>query len=194
MVMLLMVLSGRLRPRWVGQAAPHRPRKLSARRVAPQRPSAPPIQPVEQTSVQLIPNWLSHLQLHQRRPVPKAPAFLVPHSDVEEIPSVAPIPITSNVVTIGRDAVRATLILDDASVEALHARLQRENNIFRLADVGSVAGTWVNYTPVSQDGTILENGDFIHIGRICFQFTQREPDHIRKPVVRPIPAESEKQP
>jgi hypothetical protein len=192
MVMLLLVLSGRLRPRWVGQAVSHRPRKLSARKVSPDRPSVPAIQREDETSIQLIPNWLSHLQLHQRRPVPKAPAFLVPLSEAEDIPALAPIPITSNVVTIGRDAVKATLILDDVSVEALHARLQRENNTFRLTDVGSVAGTWVNYSPVSQEGTILENGDFIHIGRICFQFTQREPGHVRKPVVLPMPTESEK--
>jgi pSer/pThr/pTyr-binding forkhead associated (FHA) protein len=91
----------------------------------------------------------------------------------------------------GRDAVRATLVLDDFSVEEIHARLQREKNIFRLTDAGSIAGTWVNYTPVSQDGTILENGDFIHIGRIGFRFTQREPDHVRKPVVLLQPAEPE---
>jgi predicted component of type VI protein secretion system len=83
------------------------------------------------------------------------------------------------------------LVLDDASVEALHARLQRENNSFRLADSSSVAGTWVNYTPVPQDGMILENGDIIHIGRIGFRFMQREPGHVRKPVVLPKPVEPE---
>ena len=193
LAILLLVLGGRLRPRWVGQDAQPVARKLPARRGPSHKPATGAILTVEETSAQHIPNWLSHLQLHQRRPAPKAPAFLVPLSEAEEPSPAAPIPITTNVVTFGRDAVRATFVLDDVSVEGLHARLQRENSVFRLADAGSVAGTWVNYTPVSKDGTILENGDYIHIGRIGFRFTLREPAHVRKPVVRPQPTESESQ-
>jgi pSer/pThr/pTyr-binding forkhead associated (FHA) protein len=115
----------------------------------------------------------------------------VPLPEAEDSPPVVPIPITANVVTFGRDAVRATLVLEDVSVEEIHARLQRENNLYRLVDAGSVAGTWVNYTPVSRDGTLLENGDFIHIGRIGFRFIQRESGHVRKPVVLPQPAKLE---
>jgi hypothetical protein len=191
LAILLLVLGGRLRPRWAGENLRPVPRKLPARRGLSHKPARPAIHQVEETRAQRIPNWLSHLQLHQRRPAPKAPAFLVPFSEAEDTPPVAPIPITANVVTIGRDAVHATLVLDDFSVDEIHARLQRESNIFRLTDAGSIAGTWVNYTPVSQDGTILENGDFIHIGRIGFRFTQREPGHIRKPVVLPQPVEPE---
>jgi len=191
LAILLLVLGGRLRPRWAGEDVRPIPRKLPARRGLSHKPAQPTLQAVEETKTQRIPNWLSHLQLHQRRPAPKAPAFLVPLSEAEDTPPVAPIPITTNLVTFGRDAIRATLVLDDFSVEEIHARLQRENNIFRLTDAGSTAGTWVNYTPVSQDGTILENGDFIHIGRIGFRFMQREPAHVRKPVVLPLPAEPE---
>jgi hypothetical protein len=191
LAILLLVLGGRLRPRWAGENSRPVPGKLPARRGLSHKPARPAIHQIEETRAQRIPNWLSHLQLHPRRPAPKAPAFLVPLSEAEDTPPVAPIPITANVVTFGRDAVHATLVLDDFSVDEIHARLQRENNIFRLTDAGSIAGTWVNYTPVSQDGTILENGDFIHIGRIGFRFTQREPGHIRKPVVLPQPVEPE---
>jgi hypothetical protein len=190
LAMLLLVLGGRLRPRWEGENLRPAPRKLPARHGSSRRP-AQQVKKVEETSVQRIPNWLSHLQLHPRRLAPTAPAFITPLSEPEDTPPVAPIPITGNVVTFGRDAIRATLVIDDVSVNEIHARLQREGNAYRLCDSGSIAGTWVNYTPVSPQGTLLENGDFIHIGRIGFRFTQREPDHVRKPVVRPVPVEPE---
>lgn len=191
MALLLLVLGGRIRPGWTWQTTPPSPRKLSARRGIQPGIASRETQPADKTSAQHIPNWLSHLQLHPHRPAPTAPAFLVPLSDVEDSSPIAPIPITANVVTFGRDSLKASLVLEDASVDALHARLQRENSMFRLADAGSIAGTWVNYTPVSQQGTILENGDFIHIGRIGFRFTQREPAHVCKPVVTPKPDQAE---
>lgn len=193
LAILLLVLGGRLRPQWAGDSFRSNPQIRPVRRRIAHRSVQSAARPAEEASTQRIPNWFSHLTLHQRRPSPTAPAFLVPISEAEEMPPVAPIPITTNVVTFGRDGVRATLVLDDGSVDEVHARLQRENNQFRLVDSGSIAGTWVNFTPVSQEGTILESGDFIHIGRIGFRFTQREPGHVRKPVVLLQPAGPEKQ-
>jgi hypothetical protein len=194
LAILLLVLGGRLRPRWAGEDLRPVPSRLATQHKTSRKPVRPATRLDEGTSPQHIPNWLSHLQLHPRHPAPKAPAFLIPLPESEDQPPVAPLPITTNTVTFGRDTVRATLVLDDGSVEEVHARLQRENNFFRLTDAGSVAGTWVNYTPVSQDGTILENGDCIHIGRIGFRFIQREPDHVRKPVVYSQSVEGEGQP
>jgi DEAD/DEAH box helicase domain-containing protein len=48
---------------------------------------------------------------------------------------------------------------------------------------GSVAGTWVNYMLVPTTGTRLEHGDLIHIGRVGFRFSLREPQRVRKPVI-----------
>jgi len=192
LVVLLLVLGGRLRPRGIDQVTRPVSRRLPARQRSSTRLAAEQRQPEEGTSAQHIPNWLNRLQLHQHRPTSKAPAYLVPLSEAEDAPTVAPIPVTANVVIFGRDSLQATLVLDDASVDALHARLKRENNLFRLVDAGSTAGTWVNYTPVSQEGIILENGDFIHIGRIGFRFVQRESGVARKLVVYPISAEQEK--
>jgi hypothetical protein len=191
LALLLLVLRGRIHPGWALQTTHPNPRKLPSRRGMHPRTAAQESQPAEKASSQHIPGWFSHIQLHQHRPAPKAPAFLVPLSDAEESSPVAPIPITANVITFGSDSLKATLVLEDTSVEALHARLQRENGSFRLADSGSIAGTWVNYTPVSQQGIILENGDFIHIGRIGFRFTQREQARVRKLVVIPKPDEAE---
>ena len=58
-----------------------------------------------------------------------------------------------------------------------------------MADAGSVAGVWVNYTPISQSGARLEHGDLVHIGRIGFRFTLRQPGATRKPVVITGPRE-----
>jgi pSer/pThr/pTyr-binding forkhead associated (FHA) protein len=61
--------------------------------------------------------------------------------------------------------------------------VRKEDGSFRLVDEGSVAGTWVNYSSVSSDGVTLEHGDLIHIGRVNFRFTQRDPLRQRKPVI-----------
>jgi predicted component of type VI protein secretion system len=125
------------------------------------------------------PSWV------HRYPVPKASAFLTFLSDSEETAPPAPIPLTGSEVTIGRDPIRATVVLDDPTVETLHARLRQEDGAYRLADEGSIAGTWVNYTQIPQEGVCLEHGDLIHIGRLGFRFSLRQPIHIRKPVVIP---------
>ncbi len=81
-------------------------------------------------------------------------------------------------LTIGRNAVRNLLVIDDPTVEGIHARLERQTDgRFRLYDLGSLSGTWVNYTPVSQEGVMLEDGDLIHIGRVGFRFVIRERKH-----------------
>ena len=75
-------------------------------------------------------------------------------------------------------------MLNDPSLDPLHARLTRsESGLFRLADNDSVAGTWINYTPVSKEGSQLEHGDLVHFGHIGFRFIIRQPIRVRKPVV-----------
>ena len=191
-VILLLVLGGRLSPhphgspieswRSATNAPPTRPRAI-------RRAAAPaPKQAQEPTPPH---GWLSHLQIHKPRPAPQAPAFLTPLSDGDDQPAVAPIPLDDHVILFGRDSVKATLILEDGSVDDLHARLQREEDVFRLMDAGSIAGTWVNFVPVPPEGTVLEHGDCIHIGRVGFRFTLRDTTRVRKPVVIPLPVEQE---
>jgi predicted component of type VI protein secretion system len=62
-------------------------------------------------------------------------------------------------------------ILAEPSVDKQHARLTfDEAGEFRLADLGSHAGTWINYAPVSLEGTRLQDGDIVHVGRVAFRF------------------------
>ena len=132
--------------------------------------------------------WVNRLPWPQRRLSPNAAAFLLRLSDQEEAGSEPPVPITAAEMTFGRDANLATLVVDDASLDGLHARLVRdEDGCFRLLDEGSVAGTWINYTPVGREGAPLEHGDILHIGRVSFRFIHRDPARQRRPVV--VPAE-----
>jgi len=129
-------------------------------------------------------SWINRFHWPQRRLPMKAFAFLIPVTQVDEATTGTPISISAGEVTLGSDPNQSILVFDDLSVEGLHARLTRlEEGVFKISDEGSVAGTWVNYTPVSGEGVVLVHGDLIHIGRISFRFTQREQQGGRKPVI-----------
>lgn len=134
-------------------------------------------------------NWAGRLQWPQRQISPKAHAYLSRISggdsaEKDSLSTVPPVPIAADEITLGSNPNLATMVLEDPSVEGLHARLVRqEDGTFRISDEGSVAGTWVNYSPVSHEGAKLIHGDMIHIGRIGFRFTLRQPTQVRKPVI-----------
>jgi predicted component of type VI protein secretion system len=110
---------------------------------------------------------------------------MVPLSDAKKEESNPPIAINDELVTMGKDPKLVDILIEDEAVEGLHAKLQRQKKgVFRLSDEGSTAGTWVNYSPVSEEGTVLEQGDIIHIGRAGFRFIMRDPHRVRKPVQR----------
>lgn len=188
-LMLVLVVGGQLRPR--------------AFRAARRRKKADPVtQPVHihiEAPAARRSGWANRLQWPGRNAAPKAEAYLNPVPDPENEDTLPPIPITSAEITLGSDTTLAAILLDDASVEGLHARLTcLEDGSYRLADAGSIAGTWINYTPVSLEGMQLEHGDLIHIGRIGFRFTLRKPCQTRKAVIietgapaKEAPAEAE---
>lgn len=97
-----------------------------------------------------------------------------------------PIPLARRELTLGRDSRQAMIVIDLPSVDPLHARLYRapDGSIY-LADAGSVAGTWVNFAPVSARGTRLEHGDLVHIGRAAFRFEYTHPGQQPQPQVLP---------
>jgi hypothetical protein len=175
---LILVLGGKLRPRALRVARNQR-RKPD--------PVTQPVQIENEPPSRRLPSWVNRLSLSQRHAAPQAYALLTHISDTDNPSIEPPIPITSDETTIGSDPKRASLVLDDPSIEGVHALLRRqeEDGAFRLADAGSIAGTWVNYAPISKEGIKLEHGDLIHIGRIGFRFTLRQPSQVRKPVVTP---------
>ena len=62
-------------------------------------------------------------------------------------------------------------VLVHPSVSPRHARIFKDvEGGYRIADAGSVAGTWVNYAPVSTRGVRLEHGDLVQFGRLAYIF------------------------
>ncbi|MCH7479793.1 MAG: FHA domain-containing protein [Chloroflexi bacterium] len=126
----------------------------------------------------------SRLPRLPKRAAPKPFAYLLPFSDSGVLLEGEVIPITAHIITLGSDAQQAFVPIDDPGVEPIHARLWRdEEGSFRLADENSIAGTWINYAPVSKGGSRIKHGDLIHIGRAGFRFALSIPMEPRKPIV-----------
>ena len=177
-LLLVLILGGQLRPRAL---------RISQMRRRKSDPVTQPVAILDDLAERNVPNWVNRLQRSSRNPSQKALAYLYRLSDGAQAVDTAPFPITTDEISIGSSANQANLVLEDASVEKLHARLIRNNEgSFRILDEGSIAGTWINYSPVSREGAKLEHGDIIHIGRVGFRFTLRQPQTIRRPVITPL--------
>jgi predicted RNA-binding Zn-ribbon protein involved in translation (DUF1610 family) len=71
------------------------------------------------------------------------------------------------VVTVGRGQ-ESSIFLDDVTVSRKHAEIVREQSGYRIRDVGSLNGTYVNRVRV--DAVDLRNGDEIQVGKYRFRF------------------------
>lgn len=168
---VLLVLSGRLSPPSLLKRTPH------AREPQPSDPlldsplpfadmARPPSEEVEELATPVPPVVAS-----------KPPAYLqaiTPGSDDGQT-----IVVEDEEFLIGSDAERSHLHLAEESLEGLHTVLRRdEEGAYTLADMGTEAGTWLNYAPVTKEGARLQDGDLIHVGRVAFRF------HAKKPIAR----------
>lgn len=175
LLVLVMLVSGRIRPSTLRLPYTDRWRKKAETKPAPEK---------RESSGRHLTDWVNRLQWPHRRIAPQAAAYLTRVYEVASDETDTPIPIIADELTFGSDPNQATILLNDPSVEALHARLLKEGEkIFRLTDLETISGTWVNYLPVPAEGTLLEHGDLIHIGRASFRFKMRKPERVRKPVV-----------
>jgi hypothetical protein len=87
-------------------------------------------------------------------------------------------------ISLGSDPKQAIFVLNSPSVCPIHARLyQTTEGNFVLADSDSIAGTWVNYTPVPKAGVQLKHNDIIHLGRVAFRFELSDPNRLRQPYI-----------
>jgi pSer/pThr/pTyr-binding forkhead associated (FHA) protein len=75
--------------------------------------------------------------------------------------------INEGVVTVGRGP-ESDIFLDDVTVSRKHAEIERGERGFRIRDVGSLNGTYVNRVRV--DAVDLRNGDEIQVGKYRFKF------------------------
>jgi hypothetical protein len=128
--------------------------------------------------------WL-RLQSVQKVPrLPEAPAYLKRLTNGGEPASMVPIPVLEKDMTFGTDPVQSVYVLDDPSVSPLHARIKRApDGDFLIYDHGSVAGTWVNYEPVTREGRRLAHGDRIHFGQLMYRFDLSQPPAESEPKV-----------
>jgi hypothetical protein len=173
-LLFVLVLGGRLRPGFLREY--RRRSKLTD-------PVTQPVQSIQEPPAPKRATWINRFRWPSGRITSRQYAQLVPLTDANQEDTYPPIVITNQIVTFGSDLGQADQLVDDGSVEEVHARLTRESQgVFRLSDEGSIAGTWVNYAPISGDGVILEQGDLVHIGRVGFRFIMRNPKRVRKPV------------
>ncbi|MBW3542362.1 MAG: FHA domain-containing protein [Planctomycetes bacterium] len=78
-----------------------------------------------------------------------------------------PVHITEQSLLIGRDG-NVDLQLTDQLVSRRHARILRDGEQFRLEDLGSVNGTFVDGVPVVS--CMLHDGDTLQFGCTLFYF------------------------
>lgn len=75
--------------------------------------------------------------------------------------------LDTDTVTAGRHP-ESDIFLDDFTVSRRHAEFLREGNSFRVRDVGSLNGTYVNMDRI--DDVLLQNGDEVRIGKFRLVF------------------------
>jgi hypothetical protein len=74
-------------------------------------------------------------------------------------------------VTLGREPDAVDIVLDDASVSRLHARVRRTAaGEYWLYDEGSVLGTFLNYERLGLAPRQLQHGDVVQLGRVTLNF------------------------
>ncbi len=147
-------------------------RSLIARREVKKASHDPLTQPV--------PTQRTDTAQKRRSPIPgfgqrprrvKATAYLARLNGKGNSHTGTPIPITGVEISLGTDPTKVAFVLDDPSISPLHAILrQNENGDFVLTDQNSVAGTWVNFEKIGDDGKALAHGDLIHLGKLRYQF------------------------
>lgn len=176
-ILLVVLLSGRLRIR-----------SRSERRADRKRNTDPVTQPVKIQQAEPLtkrkqakrPSW-TQVERWQN-----APAHLTRLGAGGEPATGHPIPLIEKETTFGTDPVQAEHVLDHPSIAALHARIKRtEGGDFLLSDNNTVAGTWVNYEPVTKDGIILKHGDVVHFGQLMYRFSLKNPPAGAEPKIIP---------
>jgi hypothetical protein len=173
-LLLVLILGGKVRPAsLVGNMK--RKRKRST---APIDPLTAPVK-IEQTQLRQDRSTQAKGHIEKEMMVVETEAVYLTRTTEGEGKGVEiPITFQNDELHFGSDPNLGSGYIKDPSVEILHARLVRnKSGTYTLVDEGSIAGTWINYSPVSREGRFVRSGDLIHIGRVGFRFT-------RTPIIR----------
>ena len=101
------------------------------------------------------------------------------------------IALSQEVIRLGSDPHQADYVFDSEAVDGLHAQIMRTaGGQYVIRDAGSITGTWVNYVQSAPDGTLMEHGDLIQIGREVYRFELMDPPPARSPRVVPYREEA----
>lgn len=73
-------------------------------------------------------------------------------------------------MTLGRDAGNS-IVLGDPSVSNRHARIERTRDGWRIADLGSTNGTFVDGRGIDRRGFLLHGGEQVALGAISLRFS-----------------------
>ena len=93
--------------------------------------------------------------------------------DGDSITTQPGIRLSESVMTLGSSPIRSNVVIPSPSVDGLHVRILHRTDGYWLEDAGSVSGTWINGTPVSNLGTALHSGDIIRLGKVSYRFELR---------------------
>jgi len=172
-LLLVLIVGGRIKPRLPGKSIRWRRAK---------DPAAQSITSSGKSSGKGRSHWTA-AQVSE-----KTLALLTPISEQSVDARLSTIALETEDITFGRDPNLAEIYFDDPALEAVHTRLIYDSEgQYRLIDAGTIAGTWINFKPVSKNGSVLEDGDLIHIGRIGFRFTFNRPDQHLVPIIEKRP-------
>jgi hypothetical protein len=99
------------------------------------------------------------------------PAALAAYLLLEPLdPAHSPIAISAGDVILGRTADQAAFAVDDPSVSERHARIVRmPDGAPWVFDLGSTAGTWLNFEETPESGCALREGDRLNLGRAAYR-------------------------
>jgi len=183
-LLLVLIVRGHIHPKTFGP----RRKKASKGSKRPEKKKDSIIQtePNGQSQTkQRLPKWLNRISWPQREsPTHGQIAYLEPFTESRKNPLKETVPIFIGEITFGRDPTLSTISFNDSALNGLHSRIIVSNSgEFKIFDEDSVAGTWVNYKPISSEGATLTHGDIIHIGRIGLRFKINDKNLIPKPKV-----------
>jgi len=105
--------------------------------------------------------------------MPQLQVFLTDENEISQ-------DLTEERITVGRLADN-TLRIEDASISSHHAELILEGTKYRLQDLGSTNGTFVNETQVT-DNVLLNHGDQVRFGRIVSIYLAEDDSNLSHPL------------
>ena len=108
-------------------------------------------------------------------------AMLIPLNECYEPNRKKTVVLDRKEWVIGSDPVQARLVIANAALDDVHARLiHTDPGEYWLRDQNSIAGTWVNFAPITSKGVRLIHGDLIHFAKALYRFELTHPTENRE--------------